>query len=74
LADLLLSRGTQVLTLSFHSPSVRPGHTPFVNSESELRDFVGTMRSFVTWFARRHGGRFATASEVLALVRSADAG
>jgi hypothetical protein len=73
LAESLLARGSRVLTLSWHSPSARPGHTPFVRSEAELQEFVATLRGFTTWFARQHSGRFATASEVLGLVRPADA-
>jgi hypothetical protein len=73
LAESLLERGTRVLTLSFHSPSVRPRHTPFVRTEAELQLFVSTIISFAAWFSRTHGGRFATASEVLALVSPARA-
>lgn len=72
LTESLLARGSRVLTLSWHSPSVRPGHTPFVRFESELQEFVGTIRSFATWFASRHSGRFATAAETLGLVNSAE--
>jgi hypothetical protein len=72
LAESLLARGSRVLTLSWHSPSARPGHTWFVRSESELQQFLGTIRSFVTWFARQHSARFATAVETLGLVSSAE--
>jgi hypothetical protein len=71
LAEALLAQGTRVLTLSFHSPSAHPGHTPFVRSQAELAAFVETIRAFVTWFATRHSGRFVTASETLQWVRSA---
>ena len=73
LTESLLARGSRVLTLSWHSPSARPGHTPFVRSEAELQDFVKTLRAFTTWFATQHSGRFATAAEVLALIRPAAA-
>jgi hypothetical protein len=72
LTESLLERGTRVLTLSFHSPSSRPGYTPFVTTQAELQAFVETMRSFVTWFANSHSGRFATASGLHQLVRSAE--
>lgn len=73
LAEALLEQGSRVLTLSFHSPSAHPGHTPFVRSPAELAAFVDTIRAFVTWFSKRHSGRFVTASETLQWVRPASA-
>ena len=34
--DIALDDGLPVLVLSFHSPSLRPGHTPYVRSEDDL--------------------------------------
>jgi len=73
LADSLISRGERVLTLSFHSPSLDPGHTPFVRTESERLRFVDLIRSFAEWFASRHRGVFRTASEVHGILATADA-
>ena len=36
----LVARGTRVLTFSFHSPSVAPGHTPYVADVADLRAFL----------------------------------
>lgn len=35
----LLDDGTQVLSLSFHSPSLVPGHTPYVRDRADLSRF-----------------------------------
>lgn len=37
--DRLFGDGLQVLNLSFHSPSLEPGHTPYVRDASDLRQF-----------------------------------
>ncbi len=37
--DHLVRIDTPVLSFSFHSPSLQPGHTPYVRDEAELRRF-----------------------------------
>jgi hypothetical protein len=64
LARSLLEDRVEVLTLSFHSPSAAPGHTPFVRTDAERDAFLGTIRDFVRWFRSDAGGVFLTASEV----------
>jgi hypothetical protein len=34
--DIAFDDGLPVLVFSFHSPSLRPGHTPYVRSEEDL--------------------------------------
>jgi hypothetical protein len=34
--DIALDDGLPVLVLSFHSPSLQPGHTPYVRDEDDL--------------------------------------
>lgn len=36
---LLLKDGVQLLSISFHSPSIVPGHTPYVRTDEDLADF-----------------------------------
>ena len=64
LADSMLARGVRVLSLSFHSPSLAAGHTPFVRTEEDRKAFTARVLDFLRWFASRRGGRFVTASEV----------
>lgn len=64
LTESLVGRGLEVLTLSFHSPSLAPGHTPFVRSQADRADFLATIRAYAEWCVRHIGVRFMTCSEV----------
>ncbi len=37
--DLALDEGVQILNISFHSPSLAPGHTPYVRTADQLEVF-----------------------------------
>ncbi len=37
--DIALDIGIRLMSISFHSPSLVPGHTPYVQSAAELADF-----------------------------------
>ncbi len=37
--DVAMDVGLRLLTMSFHSPSLAPGHTPYVRDAAELKDF-----------------------------------
>lgn len=37
--DALLEKGVRVLNFSFHSPTLEPGHTPYVHDAADLRHF-----------------------------------
>ena len=37
--DALLAEGLPVLNFSFHSPTVEPGHTPYVRNQADLDNF-----------------------------------
>jgi hypothetical protein len=62
---LAVDDGIRVLNFAFHSPSLLPGNTPFVRSESDLL-------TFWTWWERilaeldRLGVRPASIDEILA--------
>ena len=60
LARALLARGQRVFVLSFHSPSVVPGNTPYVTSQAELDAFLERLRRFLAMFRDELGGRFVT--------------
>ena len=42
--DIAVAQGLPVLVLSFHSPSLHPGHTPYVRSEADLDDLYDWWR------------------------------
>jgi hypothetical protein len=60
LARALLARGQRIFVLSFHSPSVVPGNTPYVTSAAELDAFLERLRRFLAMFRDDLHGRFVT--------------
>jgi hypothetical protein len=64
LTACLLAQGNEVVSLSFHSPSVAAGHTAFVRSAAERDEFIERVRRYAHWFRDSMGGRFFTASDL----------
>ena len=67
----LLAGGATHLHLFFHSSSLRPGLTPFVNSRADLRDFYDRLERFVEGLTRLGPVSFLTVGE---LARELEAG
>ena len=70
LTRALVARGTRTFTLSFHSPSVEPGHTPYVRTESDLASFIDWIDRYCEFFFRELGGVPTTPLELRSLVMS----
>ncbi len=51
--DMALDLGLPVLVLSFHSPSLAPGNTPYVRSEADLEAFYQWWREVLGYLAAR---------------------
>jgi hypothetical protein len=64
----LMAGGCQVYSLTYHSPSMVPGHTPYVRTAAELEQFIGTVRDYCTWFRDEMGGTFMSLSQVHAMM------
>lgn len=64
LVRIMRSRGHRVFVLTYHSPSLEPGNTPYVQSERDLRHFLGWIEEFLAFFTEEIGGRCATWREV----------
>jgi len=60
LVRALLARGQRTFVLSFHSPSVVPGNTPYVRSDAELAAFLERLRACLARFQGELHGRFVT--------------
>jgi hypothetical protein len=58
LTSSLLAGGCEVFSLTYHSPSMVPGHTPYVRSASDLEGFIATVRDYCAWFRDEVGGQF----------------
>lgn len=64
LMEALAERGQRLFSLVYHSPSLEPGHTPYVRSEADLEAFLAAIEQVLTFFRDRIGGRFTTLSQV----------
>ncbi len=64
LIEAMAQRGHRVFSLVYHSPSLAPGHTPYVRTEEELAAFLAALEQVLTFFRDRIGGRFTTLSAV----------
>ena len=51
--DAALNHGLPLLVLSFHSPSLAPGNTPYVRSEADLDRFYDWLRGAYAHMAAR---------------------
>ncbi|MDO7833490.1 polysaccharide deacetylase family protein [Sphingobium sp. HBC34] len=65
--DALLEEGVRVLNFSFHSPTLEPGHTPYVRDERDRTAFYGWWDKVLDHLARR-GVQAATLDQFLAAV------
>jgi hypothetical protein len=55
LVDAMLEDGHRVLVFSFHSPSLSPGHTPYVRSIADRDQFLKTIERFLDHLIVRIG-------------------
>ena len=60
LLQAMVKRGRRFFTLTYHSPSLAPGHTPYVRSEAELADFLKRIETVLLYFRDTLGGEFTT--------------
>jgi hypothetical protein len=63
LAAVLANSGCEMLNLTLHSPSVQPGHTPYVRTAEERDAFLGTIRTVLHFCIDRLGARCFTMRE-----------
>lgn len=64
LSRALLARGERILTLSYHSPSLEPGNTPYVRSQRDLAVFLDRLSGFLSFFRDQLGGEILTLREL----------
>jgi len=65
--DIAIDEGLPVLVFSFHSPSLAPGHTPYVRNEDDLDALYDWWRALFTHLAAR-GVRPTCVSDIMANV------
>jgi hypothetical protein len=65
--DALIEEGARVLNFSFHSPTLEPGHTPYVRDAADLAAFYRWWDAILAHLDKR-GVRPATLTDLLAAV------
>lgn len=70
LTRFLLARGVRTFTFSFHSPSLQPGNTCYVENAADLVTFLDSFRRYFDYFFGELNGRTMTALELKNLLRS----
>jgi len=64
-----LAQGERLLTLTLHSPSLVPGHTPYVRTAADRDTLLRVLRRFFEFFLGELGGRPTTPAEAHSLLR-----
>ena len=66
LTHAMLDAGHRVLVVSYHSPSLEPGHTPYVRSQKDLNKFLGWLEGYFEFFMGEIGGHASTPAQIRA--------
>jgi len=72
LTNSLFDQGERIFTLSYHSPSLRVGGTPYVRDQQDLKALLQRLEDFFTYFFNDLGGEPATPLELREELRSAE--
>ena len=68
LVKSLHGQGLRTFTWSFHSPSVVPGNTGYVQTEAQLAEFLDRFRRFFDFFLNDLGGQATTPTRLHSLI------
>ena len=60
----MIARGHRTFTLTYHSPSLAPGHTPYVRDDADLDRFLAAIEQVLSFFRDEIGGSFTTLGEI----------
>jgi len=64
LTRFLYKRGVRTFTWSFHSPTVVPGHTSYVQNEQQLEQFLDMFRTYFDFFFNQLNGEASTPTKL----------
>ena len=65
--DIAIDEGLPILVFSFHSPSLEPGHTPYVRNEDDLDSLYGWWRTLFLHLQRR-GVKSTSVADIMSSV------
>jgi hypothetical protein len=71
LTGAMVASGHRVFSFTYHSPSLEPGHTPYVRDRADLDRFLDCFDRYVDYFKHELGGRPATPGEIKASLTAA---
>ncbi len=66
----LLKGGNRVFVVSYHSPSLSVGNTPYVRNEEDLERFLSWLDEYFAYFVSELGGTPSTPFAVLEMAKS----
>ena len=69
LTRTMLKAGKRLFSLSYHSPSLLPGNTPYVRTQGDLREFLTWVEAYIEFFLDEIGGTPSTPASILELAR-----
>lgn len=52
----MLTQGTRFFGLTYHSPSLVPGHTAYVRTDADLKTFIACINGYLGFFREEMGG------------------
>jgi glycosyltransferase involved in cell wall biosynthesis len=67
----MLAEGHRVFVLTYHSPSLKPGNTPYVRSQADLDRFLAWLDEYYAFFREEIGGRVGSWRDVHAAATAA---
>lgn len=71
LTRALRANGCEVFSLTYHSPSLVPGHTPYVRDAAGRERLVSAIHDYCAWFRDEIGGQFLAMSALPAALAPA---
>ncbi len=69
LTKSLLRQGCRVFSLTYHSPSLMPGGTPYVRDASQLAEFLRAIDHYLAYFLGELGGQPITPTGLYRMLR-----
>lgn len=70
LTRTLMRTGQRVFAISYHSPSLEPGKTPYTRSRRDVDLFLNWIENYLEFFMGELGGSPSTPGEVLELAKA----
>lgn len=69
---VMAEQGQRIFCISFHSPSLEPGNTPYVRNERDLEDLYAWLHEVLTFLIQTMGARPATPFDILAAAQAGE--